>query len=161
MSKSQEWVKSHCCDLTDARFIRLTWAQRGIFDAAVRYSKSNSTVPGMFVRDDKPLALADIALGIGARNAGDQKTIADAFAAFVTGELMTQDARSGYHVADWDIRQSGTATEGREAWRRRQANKRARDAAAARRGRRTVTSNVTPLRPGLANRIERPDEEPK
>lgn len=149
MTRSQEWVKSHCRDLTDARFIRLTWAERGIFDAAVRYSKSNSTVPGMFVRDDKPLSAADIALGVGARSAAEHKTIAEALAAFVENELMSHDVRTGYDVTDWDTRQSGTATEGREAWRRRQANKRARDAATARRDRRTAASagNVTPLRP--------------
>ena len=150
MTRSQEWVKSHCRDLTDARFIRLTWAERGIFDAAVRYSKSNSTVPGMFVRDDKPLAVADIALGVGARNAGEHKAIAEAFAAFVAGELMTHDPRTGYDVTDWDTRQSGTATEGREAWRRRKANQRAREAAQDRKDRRAAAGadgKITQLHP--------------
>lgn len=124
MSRSQDWVKAHTRDLNDARYLRLTWAQRGILDAAMRYSKAHSTVPGYFVRDDKPLSVADIALGIGASSAGDQRTVADAFAAFVREELMHHTAASGYDVIGWDEAQSGTATEGREAWRRRKQKQR-------------------------------------
>lgn len=160
MSKSEDWVKSHTRDLTDPRFIRLSWAERGVYDATARYSKSNSDVPGLFVRDDHPLSADDIALGIGARNANDQRLIGTALDAFVRVELMTFNPRTGYELAEWDTRQSGTAKEGRDAWRRRQRNKRDRDAAKARQQRAAAAGgNVTPLRPALAPRVTAPDEE--
>jgi hypothetical protein len=127
MSKGESWVKVHTGDLNDARHLRLSWAQRGILDATWRYSKAHSTVPGFFVRDDKPMTIDDIALGIGARGAAETKLIADAFAAFIEHGLLNFTPAGGYDVANWDTLQSGTATEGRDAWRRRQANKRARD----------------------------------
>lgn len=149
MTASQQWVKSHTRDLNDPRYIRLTWAQRGILDALARWSKAQSTVPGLFVRDDKPLPVADIALGIGARSADDHRLIAAAFAAFVAGDLMTYDDATGYELAGWDKLQSGTATEGRAAWRDRKRAQRARAAAQKARDRRRVAGqpNVTPLRP--------------
>jgi hypothetical protein len=121
---SQSWIKAHTRALSSPQLLRLTWAQRGIWWSALLLSKHQSHVPGCFVdADDRPLPIDDIALALRAR----VKECRAAFRAFVAVGLMEHDATQGFVITGWEKWQSGTATEGRDAWRERKRRQRERE----------------------------------
>ena len=143
MTRAEQWIKLHARDLVDPRRLRLTWSERGMLDAASLYAKAYSEVPGYFVQNGRPLTAEDIALGIGAATPADRRAVVAAFRAFEREDLMNHDTTLGYDIQGWDSTQSGVNTEGREAWRRRKRNQRAR----------TKASETATVRRALANRV--------